>query len=70
MYKNLLAEIAREGKKRQEVAKEAGMGPVTLSEKLNGKRDFKLSEMIALRKAINAEDLTLDFLFERDEAEG
>jgi len=70
MYHNLRAEIARNGWKAKDLAKAAGMGQATLSEKLSEKRDFKLGEMIAIRRALGAEDLTLDFLFERDEAEG
>lgn len=70
MYHNLRAEIARNGWKATDLAKAAGMGQATLSEKLNEKRDFKLGEMLAIRRALGAEDLTLDFLFERDEAEG
>lgn len=70
MYHNLKAEIARGGWTAADLAKATGMSGAALSQKINGKSDFKLSEMMALREALHAENLTLDFLFERDEAEG
>lgn len=69
MYKNLLAEIARSGRKREEVAKAAGMGAATLSEKINGKRSFKLEEAFSLRTALGCEHMTIDELFEKTETE-
>jgi len=69
MFYNLKAEIARRGWKDRDLAKAAGMSVSALSQKINGKSDFKRSEMIALRKALGCEEIILDKLFEEADTE-
>lgn len=64
MFLNLKAEMARRQWKMRDLAKASGISTPSLSQKMNGLRDFKRGEMIAIRKALGCEDLTLDFLFE------
>lgn len=64
MYLNLKAEMARNSWKMRDLAKASGISTPSLSQKINGKRDFRLKEARAIRKALGCEDLTLDFLFE------
>ena len=44
MYHNLKAEIARGGWTAADLAKATGMSGAALSQKINGKSDFKLME--------------------------
>ena len=64
MFLNLKAEMVRRQWKMRDLAKASGISTPSLSQKMNGLRDFKRGEMIAIRGALGCEDLTLDFLFE------
>lgn len=66
MYKNLKAEIARAGLTNSEVADAIGVKYATLWRLLNGKRQFRLGEMMALQSELEGRSgaaFTLDYLF-------
>lgn len=63
-YPNLIAEMARRGATREDVAKASGMSRQALYTKLKGVTDFTLPEAKAIRDAL-ASDKTLDELFQR-----
>lgn len=66
MYKNLKAEIARAGMTNSKVADVIGVKYATLWRLLNGKRQWRLGEMIAIQSELeerNCEAYTLDYLF-------
>ena len=72
MYSNLRAEIARKNltlEKMVELLKEKGFTLTVsmLSQKLNGKYEIYLKEAKALKEILET-DLTLDFLFDTEEA--
>lgn len=62
MYKNLEAELSRNGLTKGELARLLNIQPTTLSNKLNGKAELKFSEAIRI-KAILKVDLPLEVLF-------
>lgn len=66
MYKNLKAEIARAGLTNSEMEDVIGVKYATLWRLLNGKRQFRLGEMMAIQSELeerNGADYTLDYLF-------
>nr|DAF35454.1 MAG TPA: helix-turn-helix domain protein [Caudoviricetes sp.] len=66
MYKNLKAEIARAGLTNSEMAEALGVKYATVWRLLNGKRQFRLGEMMALQSELegrNSATYTLDYLF-------
>ena len=66
MYKNLKAEIARAGMSNTEMASAVGMKYMTLWRLLNGKRPWRLGEMVAIQSELeerNGAAYTLDYLF-------
>ena len=66
MYKNLKAEIARAGLTNSKVADVIGVKYATLWRLLNGKRQWRLGEMMAVQSELeerNCEAYTLDYLF-------
>lgn len=66
MYKNLKAEIARAGLTNSKVADAIGVKYTTLWRLLNGKRQWRLGEMMAIQSELegrNDEAYTLDYLF-------
>lgn len=66
MYKNLKAEIARAGLTNSEMEDAIGVKYTTLWRLLNGKRQFRLGEMMALQSELeerNGTAYTLDYLF-------
>lgn len=70
MYKNLKAEIARAGLPNSEVADAIGVKYTTLWRLLNGKRQWRLVEMMALQSELeerNDATYTLDYLFGGDD---
>ena len=70
MYKNLKAEIARAGLTNSEVADAIGVKYPTMWRLLNGKRQWRLVEMMALRSELegrNDATYTLDYLFGGDD---
>lgn len=64
MFPNLKAEIARKGYKEKDMAKKIGVSPRTLSNKITGRSDFTLSEMLAIKQNFFP-DLSLEYLFQR-----
>lgn len=70
MYKNLKAEIARAGLTKSDVADAIGVKYPTLWRLLNGKRQWRLVEMMALQSELegrNDATYTLDYLFGGDD---
>ncbi len=66
MYKNLKAEIARAGLTNSEMADALGVKYATAWRLLNGKRPWRLGEMVAIQSELeerNGADYTLDYLF-------
>lgn len=61
MYKNILAEIARKGLKRSEVARILNMSEHTLRSKIQGTKDFRQSEITTLLSLFGT---TYEYLFE------
>lgn len=50
MYPNLVAELKRNDKKYDDIANLLSIGLTTVNEKMNGKSDFKLSELKKMQK--------------------
>lgn len=70
MFKNLKAEVARAGLTNSEVADAIGVKYPTLWRLLNGKRQWRLVEMMALQSELeerNDATYTLDYLFGGDD---
>ena len=70
MFKNLKAEVARAGLTNSEVADAIGVKYPTLWRLLNGKRHWRLGEMMALQSELegrNDATYTLDYLFGGDD---
>lgn len=66
MYENLKAEIVRAGMSNTEMAGAVGMEYLTLWRLLNGRQQFRLGEMAAIRSELeerNGAAYTLDYLF-------
>lgn len=66
MYKNLKAEIARAGLTSSEMENAIGIKYSTLWRLLNGKRQWRLGEMMAIQSELegrNDATYTLDYLF-------
>lgn len=66
MYKNLKAEIARAGLPNSEMAEALGVKYSTVWRLLNGKRQWRLGEMMAIQSELeerNDATYTLDYLF-------
>lgn len=66
MYKNLKAEIARAGLTNSEMEDAIGVKYATLWRLLNGKRQWRLGEMMAIQSELeerNGAAYTLDYLF-------
>jgi len=66
MYRNLEAELARQGITKTKVAQELGITLGTLSLKLSGKYKITLPEAIKIKKILNV-DLPIELLFETKE---
>ena len=62
MYANLSAEMARNKITQIDIAKLLNISTSTLSEKMNGKKDFKLSECKKIAKEA-FENCSIDYLF-------
>lgn len=66
MYKNLKAEIARAGLTHSQMADVIGVKYGTIWRLLNGKRQFRLGEMMAIQSELeerNDASYALDYLF-------
>ena len=59
MFNNILAEMARHGKTKADVAKLLNISQNTLRWKLNGERPFLLDEIFTLAQEFN---VSLDYL--------
>jgi transcriptional regulator with XRE-family HTH domain len=64
MFPNLIAEMARKGITQTDICKCINKNKSTVSEKMNGKREFKISEIIKIKDTFFSE-LTLEYLFEK-----
>lgn len=62
MYVNLRYELMVKGISQKLLAQKIGIGLTTISEKMNGKQDFKLKECLEIKKILKT-DLTVDELF-------
>lgn len=60
-FPNLWAEFKAQGRTLGRVARQIGVSPATLSNKMNGENEFKLKEMLALQFILGG--LTLEYLF-------
>ncbi len=65
MFRNLEAEIKRQGLTKSNLANLLHMQPSTLSQKLTGKSDFTLAEAFKIQKLLKAETISLDILFKQ-----
>lgn len=63
MYPNLNAEMARNKVTQADIAKTLNVYPATVSDKMNGKKDFKLKECKLIIKLLLPNN-TIDYLFE------
>lgn len=68
MYLNLKAEMIRNNISQYDLAKILDISTSTLSEKMNCKKDFKLTECKKI-KAIFFKNCSLEYLFETKEDE-
>lgn len=66
MYKNLEAEMARSGIKRQDLADLLRVRYATIIDRLNGKYRFYYDEAYAIKKEFFP-DKEIEYLFARDE---
>ena len=62
MFREIRAAMLLKGMTADTLAERIGISKAALSTKMNGKRDFKLTEMIKIRDTL-APDETLDKLF-------
>lgn len=60
-YNNLEAELKRKSITREKLAKKLDCTTSTVSQKLNGKYDFTLSEALAIKNLLNC---SIDYLFD------
>lgn len=63
MYPNLNAEMARNNITQIDISKALAINPATVSDKMNGKKDFKLKECKKIIKDLLPNN-TIDYLFE------
>ena len=66
MFYNLNAEMARNKKSQIDIARVLNISVSTLSEKMTGKRDFKLKECKEIIKYV-LPGYTIDYLFETND---
>lgn len=65
MFKNLLAEMARAGANKKEMADVISSAEWTFNRKLNGISQFTLEEMFKIQNFLGQENNTLDYLFKK-----
>ena len=65
MFRNLRAEMARDGITGKQIAEALGIDAATISAKLNSADRMKLSEAMKIRSVFFA-DKSLDYLFATD----
>lgn len=66
MYRNLEAEMAREGIKRKDLAEALGVRYATVIDKLKGRYSFTLDEAFIIRNKFFPH-LNFEYLFERED---
>lgn len=66
MYPNLRAEMARHNVSMSDISRAARKTDRSIRDKISGKGDFTLTEIIAIRDTFFP-DRSLDYLFIRDE---
>lgn len=66
MYRNLEAEMAREGITRKDLAETLGVRYATIIDKMKGRYSFTLDEAFIIRNKFFPH-LSFEYLFERDE---
>ncbi|MGI1659605.1 MAG: helix-turn-helix domain-containing protein [Desulfitobacterium sp.] len=66
MFKNLRAEMAREGIKNKDLAFLFGLSNKSISNRLSGETEFTRSEMFKIQEHF-FKDLTLEYLFKWDD---
>lgn len=64
MFQNLQAEMARRNLTGRALAKMVGVTELTLYNKLNGQREFKLNEMETIKSVLRT-DAPMEYLFKR-----
>ncbi len=67
-FRNLEAEFARMGLSVEEVGRELGFSKVLMYNRLNGRTNWTLSDMIKIQKFVNFKTkshYTLDYLFSK-----
>lgn len=64
MFKHLLGQIVEAGLTREYIANELGISPSSLSNKLTGKTEFRISECCKIKNILNYEN-SLDELFQK-----
>lgn len=62
MFKNLNAEIVRNGLNRKKLAEKIGMSTSTLYRKMNGKVEFRFNDIQKIVNTLNPE-LKIEYLF-------
>lgn len=62
MYPNLNAELTRKNKNQTDISEILNLNSSTVSDKMNGKRDFKLKECKKIADTL-FQGLTIDYLF-------
>lgn len=65
MFKNILAEMARNSLKRSELANILNVTEHTLRKKLSGEQDFKFSEIETMLQLFK--DVNYEYLFKKSE---
>lgn len=65
MFPNLRAEMARKGLDNKTLSMGLGVSPKTLSNKLSGKSEFTLSEIVRIKNQYFP-NLSLEYLFEQE----
>lgn len=64
MYKNLLAETAKAGLSKKDLARLLRIPVESLIDKLSGKSEFMLDECIKIKSALAENRLGLEYLFQ------
>ena len=68
-FVNLESELVRARVKKSELARYIGLSTCSMSSRFRGATEFKLNEMERIRDRLSGDEreLTLDYLFKRDE---
>ncbi len=66
MFVNLKVEFLKKGIRRKELAQRLNISEPALSNKLNGKNDFTLKEVLIIKQALQV-DMPIEELFARSD---